>query len=923
MNSSFLESRYSKIVVLIIILMAILGIRLFVLTVIQNDEWGAAAEKQSTETIYTSAARGDILDRNGKILATNKQTFAVNFNASGLSTEEINNSAYTLMNKLDENGDKYKDDFPIKIDEDGNFSYTFSEKINTWLTNQGLPTNTTAEQAFNKLREKYKIDPALDRYDALKSLQDDHNVNPPIAVKAMKYSYDEELEQFLKSFSFSDDEIKQGIDAKTCFHKLRENFKIDKNLSDTEARKIFIIRYKVNTLGYMKYKPIKISSDVSIKTVAYVEENSGILKGVEIGSETKREYPNGSLASHILGYMGSISDDKLDEYVNQKGYRLTDLIGKDGIEAACESSLKGKDGEKKVLVNASGEYINTISETDAEKGKNIYLTIDSDLQKKVESTLSMTVNAINGSGGFKSSYGAGSPELSGKCQSGSIVVLDVKSGEVLSLANYPDYNPNIFAGGITEKAWDSVQSNNPRDSLSPTPLVNMAATASIQPGSIFKPITAISALKAGLDPNRTIYDGMYIDIGNRKFGCDLYNNGGGSHGAQTLAQGLGNSCNYYFYCAGTGTDYNNNSSLGYELSNKDIMKTAEDFGLGSETGIELYESTAPLPSEGRKLQSTKVGLWTYIYNNSKSLFPTDIANDYEALHAQIDEIVSWLDDYPSRDEIATNLKEKTKVKEDQIEVLADDIKYSYVDYSKWTLGDSFNICIGQGDNAFTPLQMARYVAGIGNGGKLNKLNLIKSVEGSGLVEKPSATDTGVTADQLSYVLQGMHNVTTSGTLSSVFNSFSLNIPVAAKTGTAEKDGRIQPKDEVSYVKEHLSAWTSSVSWSDVESTMKKLMQDNPDSYKSENDAVDDALIQASEGKVTQENIDAYKDKYSDFAWTMALAPADKPEIAVVVLLVQGSKSYNAGLAAREVIGDYFSLPKNSDYTDYTNGTKLN
>ena len=122
MNKRFLNSRYTQIVILTIVLMLILCIRLFVLTVIQQDEWKAAAETQITKEITTSAPRGKILDRYGRVLADNKQIFTVTFNASGLKTEEINDSAYSLVKLLEKNGDDENmvDNFPIKITKKGN-----------------------------------------------------------------------------------------------------------------------------------------------------------------------------------------------------------------------------------------------------------------------------------------------------------------------------------------------------------------------------------------------------------------------------------------------------------------------------------------------------------------------------------------------------------------------------------------------------------------------------------------------------------------------------------------------------------------------------------------------------------------------------------------------------------------------------------
>ena len=138
MNKRLLNSRYVQLLALIVVLMLILSIRLFVLTIIQQEKWEEAAASQSTKEITTSAPRGEILDRYGRVLATNKQLFTVTFNASGLSTEEINKSAYGLVKLLEKNGDadKMVDNFPIVITKKGNFKYTYEDEKKEWLKNQ-------------------------------------------------------------------------------------------------------------------------------------------------------------------------------------------------------------------------------------------------------------------------------------------------------------------------------------------------------------------------------------------------------------------------------------------------------------------------------------------------------------------------------------------------------------------------------------------------------------------------------------------------------------------------------------------------------------------------------------------------------------------------------------------------------------------
>ena len=911
MNKRLLDSRFYQILTLVIILVLILCIRLFVLTVIQHDSWNASADSQNTKEITTEAPRGKILDRYGREIATNRQIFTVTFNISGLSTEEINSASYNLVNILDVNGDEYVDNFPIVIDEE-EYRYSYDDEKAGWLAKQNFPSDMTAEQAFNALRNQYEIDPHVDRYEAVEELQTTYGVYPPINIRSMTYTYDSDKEQFLEKY-----ELDTDLSAAEAFAELREKYKIDKGLSDEDARKIFRVRDEIKTLGYNKYLSSTIAKDVSNDTVVYVEEHAADLKGVEIGSETVRYYPNGNTLSHVIGYMGSISDYQYEEYVKEKGYNATDLIGKDGIEASMESYLRGTDGIKSVRVNSRGDYISTISETDPVAGKNVYLTVDLELQKTAEESLEKAINAVSTGGVFRGEYGNTGMSKFPNCGSGAAVAIDVETGDVLAMASYPDYDPNIFAEGISTEDWASVQSTNPRDLLAPTPLYNVAAKASVQPGSTFKPVTAVAALQCGLDPKRVIRDAGHITVGDRTWGCSAWNSYRGTHGSQDMATGIQNSCNYYFYCIATGKDWGSGASLGYEedISIEKIMEVAKEFGLGQKSGIELDETITPLASAERKMDATKNSLWYYLYSTAVNYWPSSVTEDEEALRKDIDTIVSWTEENPSRGEIIKRIEEQTKVEEDKVETVTDICKYSYFNQAQWTVGDEFNISIGQGDNAYTPLQMANYVATLGNYGVRNQVSIVKGIEGAGETQKEEPYVINVDKEDMDSVIEGMRRVVKKGTLSGIFRNFPVD--VAGKTGTAEKDGYINPVDEVSYVKSHLSSIASGVSWAEVESTMKQLMKEDPERYPTENDAVDDALIEASGNRITQSQIDRYKDTYDEFAWVVTMAPADDPKIAVVVMLVQGGISYNAGPVAREIIGKYLDLQKEYEAADFT------
>ena len=196
--------RYKYIISLILLLMLALAVRLFVITIIEHKTWNEAATKQSTKTIYTSAPRGNIYDRNGNLLAGNKQIFTAVFNASGLDSAEINKSALRLLNKLEENGDEYTDDFPILMSEDGKFSYKFDADLSMWLEQNGYAKGTSAQQVFDAVRTEYGIDKKLDRYEASKVLENKHNVSLPINVRSMKFIYTLQKENFLSRYREGD-----------------------------------------------------------------------------------------------------------------------------------------------------------------------------------------------------------------------------------------------------------------------------------------------------------------------------------------------------------------------------------------------------------------------------------------------------------------------------------------------------------------------------------------------------------------------------------------------------------------------------------------------------------------------------------------------------------------------------------------------
>lgn len=882
------NSRYYPLVAVILLLMAILIVRLFIITVVQHDEWSSKATKQNSKEIYIPAPRGNIYDRNGVVLATNKQIFTATFNSNNMTTEEINESALKFINLLIANNEKYNDKFPIKIDDNGEFYYTYDEEKTKWLEKNSLSPETSAADAFNVIRDRYDINSSLDRYRAIEELYKKNSITLPINIKKMTYNFDNDKIAFLGKFGFTEAEIQSEPSAEEVFKRLRKNYNIDKSLSDEDARKIFIIRNEIATNGFTRYIPITVGTEIGANTISQIEEIG--IPGVEVASETRRYYPHGATAASILGYMGSISEEESAAYI-KKGYASSDIVGKAGVEGIYEDKLRGTKGVKKIRVNSRGEFIETISETEPKSGKDVYLTIDINVQKSAEESLIENISKAQ--------------STSPNCQSGSAVAIETKTGDVLALANIPSYDPNIFAEGITDEAWESVQSPNPRDPLAPAPLYNIATRASVQPGSIFKPITCIAAMECGLDPNTSFPDKGFIKLGDRTFGCFAWNSYRGTHGILDMEEALGTSCNYYFYNIATGKIWGTNQSLNYnkEMSIDRMMNVGKSFGLGEKTGIELGEEVSPIPTEEGHKTNIKIGLWNFIYSDAHSYFPKKVVEDDKRLRKNIDTIVGYMDENPDRNTLFKLLRENTDVKEDQIEILGDYCKYSFFNRASWSTGDVFNVSIGQGDNAYTPVQMANYAATLGNGGVRNQVSIIKGISGEGVTKK--AAPKHIPEEDKGYIkhtIKGMERVVYASFLDKIFGE--LPVKVATKTGTAERSGKINPVDEVAYVKEHLEAINPDIEWKDVEKEIRKMQKEKRYKYASDNDLVDRAVIRASDYKVTQTQIDQWKSDYSSFAWNITIAPSDEPKIAVSSLLIQGGSSSNSVPVTKDVVAAY-------------------
>ena len=376
----------------------------------------------------------------------------------------------------------------------------------------------------------------------------------------------------------SNNGIDENATAEEAFYKFKDKYKIQ-NTDISEIRKIIAIRYAIVQEGYSSTKSLTIAKDIPREAVAEFSEEGDEFPGINISVQPVRQYKQGTLASHILGYASKIGSE---EYQKKKDeYNQNDIIGKTGIESVFEKYLKGKNGTKQIDMAVDGTITAEVVEREAVAGSNVVLTIDSQLQKIAEQALKDNIEKIK-NGGFGKSYDA---------KGGSCVVMNVKTGEVLAMASYPDYNPQSFADGISSEEWKSYNENKSY------PLLNKCIQSAYEPGSIFKMVTAIAGLESGnISLTEKINDtGVYKKYG-AEWKCWYYTDYHRGHGYLNVIGAIEKSCNFFFYETA--------DRMGIDT----LDKYAKYFGLGRKTGIELPSETAGTLASKDYVKSIK-GSW--------------------------------------------------------------------------------------------------------------------------------------------------------------------------------------------------------------------------------------------------------------------------------------------------------------------------
>jgi len=390
-------------------------------------------------------------------------------------------------------------------------------------------------------------------------------------------------------------DLTSGASGRQLLSELRELYHVDESLSEREARLIVGVRYELHSRDSYTF-----AEDVSTEVLSLITD--GRYEGVTIRTASARVY-NTALAAHILGTIGPIwqeewSSNEDTGYVGyaDKGYSMNDLVGKDGVEKAFESYLRGTDGRRLITTDETGKITGELYTREPQPGGTVALTLDIDLQADVEAALAETIS--------------GMIDKDSNERGGAAAVVSVGTGEVLALASYPTYDLSTFNEDYDELVNDQR-----------LPMFNRATQGIYAPGSTFKMVTAVAALESGIiTPSSIIQDrGIYTYYKDPQPMCWIYSQTGSTHGRINVSQAITDSCNYFFYEVGRLTGI------------RTLDSYASQFGLGQSTGIEIGDSSGVLASpewaESHDQEWTDGQTITAAIGQSYNLFtPLQLAN---------------------------------------------------------------------------------------------------------------------------------------------------------------------------------------------------------------------------------------------------------------------------------------------------------
>jgi len=619
--------RYTVLYIIMAILFLAIILKLVYIQVYKHEDYKEQADVSSTRFISEKAPRGKIYDSDGDILATNIQAYSLTYTKPSDERTNFYKTMSNVFDILDENGETFEDNLILNVNKNGQFYFEFiTDDEDTkksieirFKRDRGLnedvekelfedqETDLTDAQISEVNAELLKISAEDTFYELVKlyALQDLILVKPTKEEGETTESYKLRLDEYKKKVNSYDDKTGKEI----------TNELLDAGYTLEEIRKYIVVKDAINIQSYEGYKSVKIASNISKDTSSIIYQKLNDLPGVDVTIEPIRYYPYNNLASSIIGYISSINSSN-EQIYELMGYDVSsDLIGMAGIEAALEDQLKGVNGGTTVKVDSTGRVTEELFKVESYPGNNVHLTIDKDVQYAAEQALADTLEYLR------------SVRIAPNATRGSVVAIEVKTGRVIAMVSYPDYDPNVFSvpGMLTDEiseeyfnpdiesfakeymkrtgATGSIDTLFPineytgkrEDSIDvyPKKFFNYATQGLLPPGSTFKPLTAIAALMEGVvTSNEVLMDNTGVWD---KTGQALKNFEGRANGATNLRYALQMSSNYYFYEMG----YRLFKDTGANIKSLDTLaKYAWKFGLG----VDPNSEAALNPSTGIQIE---------------------------------------------------------------------------------------------------------------------------------------------------------------------------------------------------------------------------------------------------------------------------------------------------------------------------------
>ena len=545
-------TQFTRFHVMSALALAALGVYLVVLfniQVVHHEDYLALSNQTITRVENVTASRGIITDRSGQTLVYNQYAYSLTFDTSLLKSGTNQNDAILRLVQLcrDQN-----------VEWDDNLPLSYSTPFT--FTVDGL-TNTQKGHFFGFLRSLKPAQDMIENFvkshpELMKPAKTDdaaqaegENTADTDDASTPKAP---DLDNFDTAQLTSALLVQMGFTPEQIMDWLRDDFKIDADCTDTDARLIAGVRYELQLrkLG-VNNNPYTLAENVDVAFCSLISD--GEFQGAKVSRSSTRAYET-TYAAHVLGLVGSISD--YTDELKEKGYKRSDTIGISGAEAAFEEYLRGSNGKRVTSVNSDGKITGEYYKVEPRSGYTVELTLDLDLQQSVEDTLAAKVEQLNKKDGLTS-------------RGAAAAVIKVGTGEILALASCPTYDLSTYGQDFTELSADPAK-----------PFQNRATSTPYAPGSTLKPATAVAALESGVTTTtETIFDPGYWKYPSATWENQTNCWKRSGHGRMNVTSAITNSCNTYFM------------EMGYRMGLDTLNEYYSAFGLGKPTGIEIGENT--------------------------------------------------------------------------------------------------------------------------------------------------------------------------------------------------------------------------------------------------------------------------------------------------------------------------------------------